>query len=1350
MHSRFRTKGVLLAVLVAFLAIAALPGSASAEPQPGANRKGFRLFARALGAMTINRIYCGLASDGRVCVDSTNSSTIGGGFWPKGTPDQYVFNSGLQVAGIVGPNGGTWANDTTGGFFFDPKGTTEHGEQVQPIHNISNPDDVTIWPAAACVPSEDAKDEVPDFNGALFSKLLQSDSTSGPTGGGTGIPNCRKSASQGDVWFVSWEGNYSQRAGRKHPLGVAVETRGMGWNFPAGNEDILYFIYTFYNITTTNRADYIANGIRGSMADILVGKANDFHGQLAANGVTGVPTTGYDINNLFAAFSADMDVAEAGANYSTVNLPFALGNTYDHSFKGTAEWTFDASIFGSPFFPGAGFVGVKYLKSPTGPGAINLFSNTVNASTFAGGVDDARDVVQLYRYLSGTQSTAAGDRPCQYAPSSKICYVNKATPGDMRFFQSSTPLTLAPGQGGSIVVAYIFAAPVPSGACPGTGCDVTPGDPFRTTTVGGMSAIGVNTVDTIMGYVGFSDLNGDNIPQQAEFTVVPGSLLGKSLTAQAVFDAKFLLPFAPSSPEFFLIPGDNKVSVMWKPSPSEVAGDPYYAVANAAKVGALNNFLYDPNYRFLDVEGYRIYRGRVDAPNELTLLAQFDYSGTTLNDYTGIVNPTDNCAPEYGILTNCPAAFADGGNKKDGTTLAVHQDYDIVGGLIQVKSGSGRVWLQNNTAFVVKADTAITGRGSFGGCGPRSACPAPSDNGVPFVFVDNTPRNSFRYFYSVTAFDINSIESGPTSLESPRNTRSVTPVKPASNAVLIGDLQIKMFGRGVPMDSVFPTDPTIDPTTGVFSGPQRPADGANIAFAGEFLSQVVGGSGAVRAVLDSIRVGQLDLSGCCGGADPVGGIPARYYWRVFTAADSFNFVYALQQDLASETSGSGFFDAVTTDSALASRYGGDGTYVMKGSHNVTIPTGPKAVDWGLGIALAEPGFDGTTDRYNAFRWFDGPSPTAKETEPNPNKGACSGSTGGACSSTTSFNNAGKLTGVTTVYQPLAYAMINREWRNMGSQLASVTRAADFNLYWGTAGLIDSVIDVTHNVVVPFQPTSVDAGWGVLNVAGQGAGGYDGRNGVLTALDWTCVEPFRSLGSPDAFFPCTSAASFKLSNTAIPGPVAFGAGDQQSTSQAQSMRNPANTAAGAGFSIYIAGSITVFELTGGALPAAGTVWALRTYAGVIHGGRGAVTGDLGNYSFTPSTRPFNAVGGGISAVYTAVNDITSPVSSKSLKAVHTVPDPYYVTNEFEQSSDNKVIKFVNLPEKAIVRIYSASGVLVNVLEQNSTTFGGELSWNVRNRNNQVVASGVYFYAIEAVQGDSKSRRVGKMTIVNFAQ
>ena len=108
--------------------------------------------------------------------------------------------------------------------------------------------------------------------------------------------------------------------------------------------------------------------------------------------------------------------------------------------------------------------------------------------------------------------------------------------------------------------------------------------------------------------------------------MVPGSLLGKALTAQAVFNNKFLLPFAPDSPEFFLVPGDNQVTVLWRPSKSEdpaLGGDPFFTVAKNPTVidpvsgTPVANPLYDPNYRQFDVEGYRIYRGRVDAPNAL-------------------------------------------------------------------------------------------------------------------------------------------------------------------------------------------------------------------------------------------------------------------------------------------------------------------------------------------------------------------------------------------------------------------------------------------------------------------------------------------------------------------------------------------------------------------------------------------------------------------------------------------------------------------------------------------------------------------------------------------------------------
>ena len=107
----------------------------------------------------------------------------------------------------------------------------------------------------------------------------------------------------------------------------------------------------------------------------------------------------------------------------------------------TGSSSFDptGSTFLPPFFAGPGFTAAKYLASPTGAGEIQLFSNTINGGAF----NDAQNTTQLYRYLSGNISPAAGDEPCTYTPSTdRVCYINEVSAQDMRFFQSSTPLTL--------------------------------------------------------------------------------------------------------------------------------------------------------------------------------------------------------------------------------------------------------------------------------------------------------------------------------------------------------------------------------------------------------------------------------------------------------------------------------------------------------------------------------------------------------------------------------------------------------------------------------------------------------------------------------------------------------------------------------------------------------------------------------------------------------------------------------------------------------------------------------------------------------------------------------------------
>jgi hypothetical protein len=1279
------------------------------------------LFARSLGALTVNRAYCGLSGTGEICVDSTNSSTIGGGFWPKGTADQYVFNSGLQLAGTIDPAAGfAWAGDTTGAFFFDPKGTTQHGEQVAPIYNMSNPED------AAAVSDSSASGEqlaarVPsgDVSENLFYPLLRG----------------RTSASQGDVWFLTWDGNPSQNAGRKHPLGVLVEQRGLGWNFPSGNEDIIYFIYTFYNVTAASSSGVYA-GIRPGMREIAEARGDLFQSSNEAAFKIQIPDAGYTITNLFAAFSMDADVSNATANYSSVNVPFALGYVYEHTFSGSSGWTFDPGIFGTPFFPGAGFVGVKYLKSPVNPTTgqqvgLTLFSNTINGGAF----DDAQNTVQLYRYLSGHISVPAGDAACNEDPvADKICYVNVGSPDDMRFFQSSGPLTLAPGEFQSIVVAYIFAPPVSTKGCPAAGaCDLTPGDPTLPNKLSALNGSGLNPVDSVAGYRGFQgDLNSDGAPEQTEYEApVAGSLLGKALTAQSVFNFQFLLPFAPDAPPFYVVPGDNQVSVLWQPSPTEASGDPFFTIANQVTVtdslgNVTPNPLYDPNYRQFDVEGYRVYRGRVDNPNELQMLAQFDYTGTFISDFAEQVNPTAACAPELGInvftpildstgavvdsTAGCPVAFD---TVVPGVARTVHNDVPLVGPITQVKLTGGRNKLATGEAIFLQVDTAFTGAGQTG--------TTLEDTGVPFVFVDQTARNNLRYFYSVVAFDVNSFQSGPSSLESPRNTKPATPQHSAGNLQSTSTLTQSVVGRGVAStDTILPQ---LDPATGRFSGKMPPANNLQLGYFGQFVQGLFSGTQEFSATLLGLSLG-----------DARNGIPATYTWHVTGATgDTATFTIPIQQStsISNTTAGGPPFQATTVDPALAARYGLNQTFVQSGQLNQGL-VGYEATN-GFGRGCFIDATIGTKCGLNGPRWFSG----ANETRADPNSG--NDLAGGATPS--SVNNAGELPGVVTIQNPQSYTQVGGEYRTVEAFLGGATRAADFNLYWGAGGVVDSVIDITHNVPVPFADT-MGGTWGILNTAAAPGATTDNRPTTLTLNDFGCVAPLNDLNrQPDAVLVlnsadavnggCTEATPYKLSNTAVPGAIAIYGG-----SVANGAVAPVN--ANAGFGIYLAGHIFMMELAGGAVPAQGTVWTMRSYIGYVNGA-------TGSYTFTPQPRTFNAVGADVKLSVSASNTLAT-ATNQDLSRVHTVPDPYYVTNQFEQTTDTKIIKFVNLPNDCIIRIYSSSGVLVTMLEHHTTTFGGAEDWNVRNRNNQVVASGVYFYHIES--GDA--RRVGRFTVVNFAQ
>ncbi|MBI1967064.1 MAG: hypothetical protein HYS40_03655 [Gemmatimonadetes bacterium] len=1291
--SRAARSTLLLALLTATIGVHA----AAARPLPDrpGRPRALNLFAAAGLLLDVNRVVCGLANTGQICVAFAGSPVGGGGFWPKGTPDQYIFQSGIQLAAVIPSTAGfPWAGDTVGAYFVDTRGTQEQGDGLSLIYNSLNSQDLASWPNGAIVRDT-----------AIYNSVL------------IGL----KSISQGDSWVREWEGDPSFLSGRTHPMGIALDQRSLAWNFPSGNEDILYFIFTFYNVTARASSGKYNNPTIDPALQAEIGAIGDKFQDLNEQkfGIQ-IPDGGYDLTSLYAASTIDADVAVFSTNYGTAVLPFNLGTIYAGDFLPEVGWQFPPDIFGAPFYAGSGFVGVKYLRSPeSSPGVqvgLTMFSTFVNQPT---GFPDPVGVKQLYRYLSGFLGPT--DNPCNsstnpaIARTLRLCFLAQFQ-ADARFFQASGPFTLPPGEARTIVVAYVHAAPLaaPVFALPtgGPGADNPPGIPATGDSIF-VNPSKVRPIERVMGWVSQGDSNSNGIIEQDEVVTAPRSLLNKSLVAQAVFDNKFLLPFAPEAPQFFLVPGDNQVTVVWQQSASEAAGDPYFAVAsNAASA------LYDPNFRQFDVEGYRIYRGRT--AGQLDLVAQFDYDGTALIDYTGAFDYSGDhdgdglsqCAPELGLQNDCPVTF------DVAPPFTASELHPLIGKVIQIPPG-GRVELADGNVFILKADTAIIGGGS--------GFPEPTSGGTPFGYIDRGVRNSFTYHYAVTAFDVNSVVSGPTSLESPRITKAIVPRRGSgqeAGAALTSPVLLDRAG-----DTLDPSAPlpTVSATNLTFSGPMPPTDGFAASLPAFTPAMVTGGT--VTITIDSVVAGHANE-----GDNQGPYAPALYYISVAGPTGTANITLPLTvHGFSSDASVLTFAPAAALDPTKAAPFGGDASYAMATSVSVASAGTWRLQSWGRGEANGDP----SRSAENGPRWW---ATTANETLSRPNRGVCNPAAGG-CGNTVPVPNlaqtAGQITGV-DIFSLSSYLSVpNFPMRDIEAVTATVTRAADFNVHWGANGAIDSVIDVTHNVVVPFK-TKIRASWGILNdqsfASTPAASTRDGNNGLLTWSDVACVDPVPTFVSL-----CGGTANpAVLQNQARLSPVAF-----QSSSYANTATLTTN---GNGFIFYLNGSFFLMRMA--SLPTSGTVWHARFYSGNFRANT-AFTSWTFRCGFTigvscirPPAVP------GLRAQFTFQGSNFSPgVANASLLArVHTVPDPYYVTNALEFTQNTKVLKFVNLPMRAIIRIYSVSGVLVNVLTQDDPTGGGELTWNLRNRNNQFVASGVYFYHVETPDGQTK---VGRFTIVTFA-
>ncbi len=139
---------------------------------------------------------------------------------------------------------------------------------------------------------------------------------------------------------------------------------------------------------------------------------------------------------------------------------------------------------------------------------------------------------------------------------------------------------------------------------------------------------------------------------------------------------------------------------------------------------------------------------------------------------------------------------------------------------------------------------------------------------------------------------------------------------------------------------------------------------------------------------------------------------------------------------------------------------------------------------------------------------------------------------------------------------------------------------------------------------------------------------------------------------------------------------------------------------------------------------------------------------GDVAFISTRKPFN-----INDVYTITTQSAQLVQSldKSvLDSIKVVPNPYIVTNRFEQLSiytggqfEHKMA-FIHLPQQCTIRIFNLRGYLIDTIEHNSAIDNGSEYWNLRAAgSNKVVAYGMYIYHIDA---PGIGEKIGRFAII----
>ncbi len=112
-----------------------------------------------------------------------------------------------------------------------------------------------------------------------------------------------------------------------------------------------------------------------------------------------------------------------------------------------------------------------------------------------------------------------------------------------------------------------------------------------------------------------------------------------------------------------------------------------------------------------------------------------------------------------------------------------------------------------------------------------------------------------------------------------------------------------------------------------------------------------------------------------------------------------------------------------------------------------------------------------------------------------------------------------------------------------------------------------------------------------------------------------------------------------------------------------------------------------------------------------------------------------------------NTSSTSLAKEDVGNINVFPNPYYGFHSRELSPTNKYVTFSHLPDKATIRIFDLSGVLVKTIDHISTS-GQFDTWDLQNDNNLPVASGIYIVYVD--MPDLGTTKILKLAIIQEQQ